>query len=144
MVSLQEFSSPTFVIGITSTDKREELRFALANGYKLEAINLAYSFQKGVNTFLDLIELLNSMKIEAQQDKKPTIRNIAKLLMNSMYGRFGMHTDDLRHGIFNQDQITKLQKHFIVKDCISLGGLWLISYNLNSAALNLGSINDKT
>lgn len=32
------------------------------------------------------------MKITAQKEGKPTIRNIAKLLMNSMYGRFGMRT----------------------------------------------------
>ncbi|CAB4392822.1 unnamed protein product [Rhizophagus irregularis] len=34
---------------------------------------------------------LNDMKITAQQNKQATIRNLAKLLMNSMYGRFGMH-----------------------------------------------------
>lgn len=43
----------------------EELRFALANDYKLISINLAYSFDRGNNTFLDLIQTLNSMKIEA-------------------------------------------------------------------------------
>lgn len=64
----------------------EELRFALANGYKLLSINLAYSFQKGFNAFKDLINQLNSMKIEAQLNNQPTIRNIAKLLLNSMFG----------------------------------------------------------
>jgi hypothetical protein len=34
----------------------EELRFALANGYTLLSIKQAYSFQKGVNTFLELIQ----------------------------------------------------------------------------------------
>lgn len=65
----------------------EELRFALANGYTLLSVKQAYSFDRGLNTFLDLIQKLNQMKVDAQLNEQPTIRNIAKLLMNSMYGR---------------------------------------------------------
>lgn len=36
---------------------------------------------------------LNEMKIQAQLQGLPTLRNLAKLLMNSMYGRFGLHTE---------------------------------------------------
>nr|AGJ98088.1 truncated plasmid-related DNA polymerase [Glomus sp. DAOM 240422] len=68
----------------------EELRFALSHGYKIKTIHQLYAFQREINTFKELIEKLNDMKIEAQLNKQPTIRNIAKLLMNSMYGRFGM------------------------------------------------------
>jgi hypothetical protein len=39
----------------------EELRFALKNGYELLSIKLAYSFQRGANTFKDLITQLNEM-----------------------------------------------------------------------------------
>ena len=42
----------------------EELRFALNNGYTLLSISKAYSFLKGNNTFLGLIQTLNSMRIE--------------------------------------------------------------------------------
>ncbi len=87
----------------------EELRFALNNGYNLLSITQAYEFQRGVNTFYELIQQLNSMKIEAQENNKPTIRNLAKLLMNSMYGRFGMHTDNLRHEILNQGTLGTMQ-----------------------------------
>jgi hypothetical protein len=31
------------------------------------------------------------MKVQAQEQGKPALRNIAKMLMNSLYGRFGMH-----------------------------------------------------
>lgn len=77
----------------------EELRFALNNGYTILEIKQAYKFDKGINTFLDLITQLNNMKIEAQLNSQPTIRNIAKLLMNSMYGRFGMHTNPIQQKI---------------------------------------------
>lgn len=69
----------------------EELRFALKNGYTLLGINMGWAFKSGVHCFKELIEQLNTMKIEAQLNKQPTIRNMAKLLMNSMYGRFGMN-----------------------------------------------------
>lgn len=65
----------------------EELQFALANGYTIVKIHNLIQFQKG-NAFKELILELNAMKIEAQLNNQPTIRNIAKLLMNSMYGRF--------------------------------------------------------
>lgn len=68
----------------------EELLFALNNGYTLISIKNTYSFQRGINTFKELIATLNQMKVDAQLNNQPTIRNLAKLLMNSMYGRFGL------------------------------------------------------
>jgi hypothetical protein len=65
----------------------EELHFALANGYTIIKIHNLIKFQKG-EAFKELILILNQMKIDAQLNKQPTIRNVAKLLMNSMYGRF--------------------------------------------------------
>lgn len=88
----------------------EELRFALANGYELLEIRRAFSFKRGANTFLQLITQLNDMKITAQQNKQATIRNLAKLLMNSMYGRFGMHPTFTSHHIWTQQQIKGITK----------------------------------
>lgn len=72
----------------------EELRFAIKNGYKLLGIEQAWAFKEGYNTFEGLIQRLNKMKIEAQAAGQPVLRNIAKLMMNSMYGRFGMHIEE--------------------------------------------------
>jgi hypothetical protein len=46
------------------------------------SISEAYQFQRGENTFKDLIIKLNKMKVEAQEHDKPALRNVAKLLMN--------------------------------------------------------------
>lgn len=43
----------------------EELRFALDNDYQLLSVSQAYLFQRGVNSFRDLIHTLNEMKIQA-------------------------------------------------------------------------------
>ncbi len=109
----------------------EELRFALANGYTLLSIKQAISFQKGENTFLDLIQKLNQIKVEAQENNQPTIRNVAKLLMNSMYGRFGMHTDNIRHTILDQSDLLIALKDFVILDRIDLEAMVLVSYSLS-------------
>ena len=73
------------------------------------------------------------MKIEAQLNKQPTIRNIAKLLMNSMYGRFGMHTDATQTSILSPNQIADYTKVFTILSQIVLGDHSLIHYSLNPA-----------
>lgn len=109
----------------------EELKFALANGYKLIKIGKAWGFQRGENSFLTLIQRLNLMKVNAQKEGKPVLRNIAKLLMNSMYGRFGMHTPEIKHAIVNPQQLTALMKEYAILEQITLGDLDLITYALD-------------
>ncbi len=124
------FYQRNYIIG-----KREELNFALQNGYKIDKIHHLYSFQRGVNCFRDLIEKLNTMKIEAQLNDQPTIRNVAKLLMNSMYGRFGMHIHATQFSIIPQNQIADYTKVFNILSQIDFGNFSLIHYNLNSSPL---------
>jgi len=80
----------------------EELRFALANGYTLVSITTAYSFEKGNNTFKDLINQLNSMKIEAQQNKKILYFTLNKLGMLKLEHIF-------KEGIFASPKIYYLE-----------------------------------
>jgi len=55
------------------------------------------------------------MKITAQQEGRPAIRNIAKLLMNSMYGRFGMHVDQTMHVIVTEAQAQTIWANYRAK-----------------------------
>jgi hypothetical protein len=48
-------------------------------------------FKAHDNVFASLIQRLNQLKIDAQAQGKPALRSLAKMLMNSLYGRFGMH-----------------------------------------------------
>lgn len=118
----------------------EELRFALANGYILLEIQRAFSFKRGVNCFLGLIEQLNNMKVEAQLNNQPTIRNIAKLLMNSMYGRFGMHPSLTNTSIWTEEQINSLTNGWDILSKIDFGELSLVTTILNKEWIleNLG------
>lgn len=105
----------------------EELKFALNNKYKLLNITKAYKFQKGVHTFLELITQLNDMKITAQLNNQPTIRNLAKLLMNSMYGRFGMHPSLLKHNFWTTDEINEISSNWTIQNRIDYGELSLVT-----------------
>ena len=92
----------------------EELRFALANGYELMDIGEAWEFKRGNNTFKALIERLNLMKINAQLEGRPVLRNIAKLLMNSMYGRFGMHTPEVKFALVKHNEFLEIMNDYLI------------------------------
>ncbi|RGB21644.1 DNA polymerase B 2 [Rhizophagus diaphanus] len=113
----------------------EELRFALSNNYQLLDISNAWEFKRGDNTFLQLITQLNAMKIEAQMNNQPTIRNMAKLLMNSMYGRFGMHPSILETHIWNEEKIINLAPYWDLINVLPYGELSLVSIELNKERL---------
>ena len=61
------------------------------------------------------------MKVEAQANNQSALRNIAKLLMNSMYGRFGMHVDNTRAQILTHGQATAILNSYVVTNVIPLG-----------------------
>jgi hypothetical protein len=52
-------------------------------------------------------------------------------LMNSMYGRFGMHTPELKHAIVNSQQLDGIIQENRILESISLGDLELITYALD-------------
>ncbi|GBB99132.1 hypothetical protein RclHR1_34200001, partial [Rhizophagus clarus] len=109
----------------------EELRFALANGYKLLSIKWAYKFEKGNSCFKELIEILNQMKIEGQVKGQPTIRNLAKLLMNSMYGRFGMKPSMSVTEIVEAGREEKYFKEWLINSQIKLGSYYVLNMSPN-------------
>lgn len=107
--------------------------------YTLLEIKVAYSFQRGVNTFLELIEQLNEMKINAQKEGLSTIRNIAKLLMNSMYGRFGMHSILDRTIIIPSSKVADFEREYSIQKEIRFENNSLISYTIKDLPKMLGN-----
>jgi len=67
----------------------EELKNALNFGYKFE-ISRGYLFERK-NIFKDYVETL--YKLRTSYDKYHPMNYICKILMNSLYGRFGMKDD---------------------------------------------------
>jgi len=89
-----------------------------------------FRFEKGESCFLELIQTLNGMKINAQKEGQPTIRNVAKLLMNSMYGRFGIHNSFINHAIVDDESFDRMANKYVIESFVRIGNKSLISYAL--------------
>src|ERR1700679_4010688 len=79
----------------------EEMKNALKFGYQIEILN-GYTFNSEI-IFKDYVDFLYNLR--NQYDKSNPLNFIAKILLNSLYGRFGM--DD------NFDNITIIHKDYI-------------------------------
>jgi hypothetical protein len=78
---------------------------------------------------MTLIERLNQMKVEAQLNEQPVLRNLAKLMqmMNSMYGRFGMHLDSEISEFLTLEEINSIAQNHTITSMVRIGDLYLVS-----------------
>lgn len=90
----------------------EELKFAKENGYDIQVIK-GYQFDKVTNIFDNFVNTL--MKIK-QNPKTPTEKNLAKLILNSLIGKFGMDIYQTITSILSEDDLQTLVKTTKVKD----------------------------
>lgn len=96
-------------------------------GYKFEILK-GYSFNRA-NLFEDFIDKL--YEIKQNTDKNDSMYLISKLLMNSLYGRFGMDIHLSTNIILNNDILSEFISNdtIIVEDIIDLeNGKSLIVY----------------
>jgi hypothetical protein len=108
----------------------EELRFALKYGYTILGISYGYKFNKSNKVFDNLIHNLSNMKIKAELDNNSGKRTIAKLMMNSTYGRFGMHPEIGVSTIVSEQDAINIHRAFDVIRCIPFtNGYELLEYN---------------
>jgi DNA polymerase elongation subunit (family B) len=77
---------------------KEELLNAQKYGYKFEVLR-GYYFEKSINIFKDYITELYNLRLNYPKDHPMNF--IAKILMNSLYGRFGMEDNFSYSNIVN-------------------------------------------
>ena len=70
-----------------------EIEYARQLGVKIRKIHFGYTFANGGKIFKQYIETLYEMRMKARADGDGVTDVICKLLMNSLYGRFGMNPD---------------------------------------------------
>lgn len=68
----------------------EELKYAKGIGYKVYPIS-GYLFERKESPFKDFVSSLFSSRLEARKDGNEALSYVYKILMNSLYGRFGIH-----------------------------------------------------
>jgi DNA polymerase elongation subunit (family B) len=68
----------------------EELKKAKEVGYTVEPLK-GYLYQKGEGLFNSFVETLHEKRSQAKKDGKVGMSFVFKILMNSLYGRFGIN-----------------------------------------------------
>ncbi len=104
----------------------EELYNAQRFGYSFEILR-DYLFESDY-IFKDYVEDLYSLRL--QYPKSDPMNYTAKLLLNSLYGRFGMDDNFNKIKIINKKTLTNLEKNDINFEYIKqLNSKYLVSYN---------------
>lgn len=103
----------------------EELYNAAKFGYKFNILS-GYLFDRGY-VFTDYVNFLYNLKNNSEKGTPNYI--IAKLLLNSLYGKFGTDPDNEQHIIIDSSDSQKFHSKYVVTDVINLGnGKELLSY----------------
>lgn len=108
----------------------EELKFAQDNGYEIEVLK-GYNFDKVFHVFKDFVNDIYKIK---SNPRNKTEKNVAKLILNSIIGRFGMDFTKTVTRLVDSKQHNHLITTRIVKDTKNIDdNLYLISYlpNIN-------------
>lgn len=66
-----------------------ELRNAQELGYRINKVHKALEFDKKFRPFVQFIETLYEMRLQAQKNGDELLSDSAKLIMNNLYGKFG-------------------------------------------------------
>src|SRR6266545_1457036 len=98
---------------------------AMKFGYTFTVLE-GYNFEKGV-TFKKYVEFLYNLR--QQYDKTNPLNLIAKILLNSLYGRFGMQEITMRYEIIPKENIHKIVNKESIFDSIELEDYILIGLN---------------
>jgi hypothetical protein len=110
----------------------------LKDGYSFKILE-GYLFEKA-NIFEEYIKVL--YKIKSTTDSNDSLYYISKLLMNALYGRFGLNPEEIEVSIVSHEESENLlfEKENVIAIPL-LGGKVMVSYNkTNSDDINITDI----
>jgi hypothetical protein len=104
-----------------------EMDNAVKLGYKFEIIR-GYTFDKE-NIFKEYVDFLYNLR--SQYPKSNPLNYIAKILLNSLYGRFGMDDNFTNINIIHKDYLGDFENKFFdqIDEKIDLGEYMMIFYH---------------
>ncbi len=114
----------------------EEIKYALTLGYKFKYIH-GISYKKSI-LFDKFIDSLYTLRLN--YPKQNPLNFIAKLLMNSLYGRFGMRNEMLKSKIIDNKEITKYISIYDVSSITTFTHKSLVSFNENPVLNKLNKL----
>ena len=86
----------------------EEMKEALKDGYKIN-VKYGYKFERGKNLFKDYIDTMFEIK---KNTKDPVEKALSKLLLNSLYGKFGMRDITSTMKIVSKEESKKITRDY--------------------------------
>lgn len=86
----------------------EEMKYAIKYGYKID-IDFGYRFERGKDLFKKYVETHYEIKINAED---LTIKNLSKLFLNALYGKFGMREIESRLKNMDVKEANKTAKNY--------------------------------
>ena len=104
----------------------EELKNALKYGYKIEVL-WGYTFERA-DIFTGYVDFLYSLRL--QYTKAHPLNYIAKILLNSLYGRFGMDDNFLNINVIHKDYYPDFENKNLdlIMDRIELDEHYIVFY----------------
>jgi hypothetical protein len=105
----------------------EEIKLAMSYGYQIEVIE-GYTFDRDVvfNKYAN-----DMFSIKSSHNPSDPMYLISKLLLNSLYGRFGMSIDNINHKIVSSDNLTSFISNVSLVGNVDLNnGYHIISYKV--------------
>lgn len=115
----------------------EELKAVVSYGYKIEIVK-AHLFTKEI-IFKQFVEDFYELKRIATEHNDPSMRYIAKLLLNSLYGLFGRKLDKIKTVVATPENRKELLTMHTVKNIIQIKEnveLFLLHENLDYDLIN--------
>lgn len=97
----------------------EELKYALSKGYKIKEVHKALKFGKKTDVFKKYVDTFYKKKQE-ESYTKGGLYYIIKLLLNGLYGRFGMKHENTEYIISSPEEVTQYYKYYTVHTEIAL------------------------
>lgn len=103
----------------------EELKYAKEKGYEITVLK-GYNFNKVESVFNDFVDKLYDIK----SNSKGMIKAVTKLLLNSIFGRFGMNINKSISEIVNKDKLDLILSSHEVNSIKELDeNNFIVSYN---------------
>jgi len=109
----------------------EELKYARDLGYTVIPIS-GYLFEKMESPFKDFVSTLYESRLKARNEKNEALAYVYKILMNSLYGRFGINPKSTITEVCNYVKY----KHFLKKENFIFGEMlrddvYIVAYHRN-------------
>ena len=117
----------------------EEIINARKYGYKFEIL-WGYSFESAY-IFDDYVDFLYNLRSE--YTKPHPLNYIAKILLNSLYGRFGMDDNFENINVIHKDYFADFENKYFdnISDKIKLGEYWLVFFKSEEVNEDIGTHN---